>query len=213
MRSVPDRPRHRHWHHVDCRHDRPDPRFRPVLSRLDPDDRPGHDLRREVVRRQLVARRDFQELVKRPNLTPDDAAAIERDAPSIEVVRSRSAGGPGRRKRVYYNAQRRKRCRLGHREAYPWLSAPVDIGRFFTATRCSAVRAWSVLGHGAHKRSSPCGSARQERRLGFEEYEVIGVLAKRPSPAASTSAPTTSRSCRRPRTSAVRDPRRQRRAR
>src|SRR5512139_2024095 len=29
---------------------------------------------------------DFQELLKRPNMTPEDAEAIERGAPSIEVA-------------------------------------------------------------------------------------------------------------------------------
>ena len=38
----------------------------------------------------------FSELMKRPNVTPDDAAAIERGAPSIEVVEiTIGGGGPG----------------------------------------------------------------------------------------------------------------------
>src|SRR4029079_19185162 len=34
----------------------------------------------------LASGASFQELIKRPNMMPEDAAAIERGAPSIEVV-------------------------------------------------------------------------------------------------------------------------------
>ena len=60
--------------------------FDESFKRLDQDDRPGHDLRREVLGVSLASGGKVQELLKRPNLTTGDADAIERNAPSIEVV-------------------------------------------------------------------------------------------------------------------------------
>src|SRR5690348_11397370 len=53
----------------------------------------------------------FDELMKRPNVTPSDAAAIERGAADIEIVEvTIGGGGPGggRSERVYYGSQRTK---------------------------------------------------------------------------------------------------------
>src|SRR5262245_30515982 len=53
----------------------------------------------------------FDELMKRPNMTPADAEAIEHDAPSIDVVDITFGGGGmggGRMERVYFGNQRTK---------------------------------------------------------------------------------------------------------
>ena len=73
-----------------------DESFRDLIRQIGPDT----IFVAEVLRRQPVGGRDFQELMKRPNITPDDAEAIERDAPSIadrrRHARRRRPGGGSR---------------------------------------------------------------------------------------------------------------------
>src|SRR3990170_6879775 len=53
---------------------------------------------------------EFRELLKRPKITPADAEAIERGAPSIDIVDiTLGGGGPGTQaQRVYYRNERTK---------------------------------------------------------------------------------------------------------
>ncbi|OYW01705.1 MAG: hypothetical protein B7X11_03935, partial [Acidobacteria bacterium 37-65-4] len=125
----------------------------------------------------------FQELMKRPNLTPEDAAAIERDAPSIGVV-DIILGEGGTQERVYYKSERTKPLlTLGTTERYVRL-ANVDLalGRYFTGPEVQHSRKVIVLGQTAYTalfpNSDPIG---KEVRLGLIPYEVIGVAAPRPS--------------------------------
>ena len=125
----------------------------------------------------------FQELMKRPNLTPDDAAAIERDAPSIGVV-DVILGQGGTQERVYYKSERTKPLlTLGTTERYVRL-ANVDLalGRYFTGPEVQHSRRVIVLGQTAYTalfpNSDPIG---KQVRLGLIPYTVIGVAAPRPS--------------------------------
>ena len=55
----------------------------------------------------LAAGEDFDELLRRPSLTPADADAIERQAPSIAGVNLiLGEGGPPTRSRLHYDGQR-----------------------------------------------------------------------------------------------------------
>src|SRR5580765_4802654 len=77
---------------------------------------------------------DFQEMLKRPNMTPQDAAAIAK-APSIEQTTViLGSGGPPTRERVYYKSQKSKQLQVfGTTDVYPSLTRiPVEIGRFFS---------------------------------------------------------------------------------
>ena len=130
----------------------------------------------------------FQELAKRPNLTADDAEAIERNAPSIQVVDlTLGGGGPGpqNQARIFYRNQRTKPMIVtGTTEAWPFaVQLPLESGRFFTAGEVQRRARVTVLGQGPaealFQNLDPLG---KRVRVGFEEYEVIGVLAKRPSP-------------------------------
>ena len=129
---------------------------------------------------------DFQELMKRPNMTPADAAAIERGAPSIEVVSViLGNGGPAPQERVYYKHQRTKPLRvLGTEDTYPRLTRiPIVIGRYFTNAEVQRRRHVIVLGQGPYKALFPVGDPIGKTvRLGLAEYEVVGILDKRPSP-------------------------------
>ena len=126
----------------------------------------------------------FQELMKRPNLMPADAEAIERDAPSIEVV-SIILGQGGASETLSYGNQKTKAMPiLGVEDDYPRMAMlPVEIGRFFTAAETHRRRNVVVLGQSPYKALFPSlDPIGKKIRLGLAEYEVIGVLGKRPSP-------------------------------
>jgi putative ABC transport system permease protein len=130
---------------------------------------------------------EFRELIMRPNITAADAAAIERAAPSIEMVDlTLGGGGPGdRNERIYYRNQRTQPMAVvGTSSSWPFVSqVPLQSGRFFTAAEVQRRNRVVVLGlapaEALFPNIDPLGKA---VRIGFEEYTVIGVLAKRPSP-------------------------------
>jgi putative ABC transport system permease protein len=130
----------------------------------------------------------FDELLKRPNLTPRDAEAIETGAPSIETVDiTLGGGGPGggQQSRLYYKNQRSKPISVfGTTEKWPYaVQLAVESGRFFTNGEVQRRARVTVLGKSPAEalfpNTDPLGKM---VRIGFEEYEVIGVMAKRPSP-------------------------------
>jgi len=127
----------------------------------------------------------FQELLKRPNMTPADADAIAQ-APSIEMTTViLGNGGPATRERLYFGHQKSKQLSVfGTTEVYPSLTRiPVDIGRFFNEGEVQRRRQVIVLGQGPYKALFPATDPIGKTvRLGLVQYEVIGVLGKRPSP-------------------------------
>jgi putative ABC transport system permease protein len=125
-----------------------------------------------------------KELLKRPNITTQDAEAIERNAPSIElvdIVLGRGAQG----ERIYYRNQKTKTLQiLGTTEKYPAVTrVPVEIGRFFTSGEVSRRRNVVVLGQTPYlllfPTEDPIGKV---VRIGLQEYQVVGVMGKAPSP-------------------------------
>lgn len=134
----------------------------------------------------IAAGADFQELLKRPNMTPGDADAIERGAPSIEVVSVMlGQGGPAPRERIYYKGQKTKSLAVfGTEESYPRLTRiPVEMGRFFTTLEVQRRKRVIVLGLGPYNALFPSQDPIGKTvRLGLLQYEVVGVLSKRPSP-------------------------------
>src|SRR6187431_2517284 len=129
----------------------------------------------------------FQELVKRPNITPADAEAIQRNAPSIEIVDvTLGGGGPGSQQvRLYYKSQRTKPLAvIGTTERWPLANQlAVATGRFFTSSENQRRTRVVVLGQTAVEALFPVlDPIGKMVRIGFEEYEVVGTMAKRPSP-------------------------------
>lgn len=129
---------------------------------------------------------DFQALLMRPNMTPEDAAAIEREAPSIAMVDvTLGAGGPPTQERVYYRNLKSKQIQIfGTTERFADVSrVPIESGRFFTSGELQRRRRVVVLGQtpaqALFASEDPLGKL---VRIGLQEYEVIGVAGKRPSP-------------------------------
>ena len=134
----------------------------------------------------LAAGEDFDELLRRPSLTPADADAIERQAPSIAGVNLiLGEGGPPTRSRLHYDGQRTPPLNiLGSTENYAdMFHIDVEMGRFFTQSELIHRRGVIVIGQtalqGLFPNIDPIG---RTVRLGTQRYTVIGVLGPRPSP-------------------------------
>lgn len=134
----------------------------------------------------LAAGRSVEELMKRPPLSPADAEAIRRLAPSIETVAiTFGDGGPPTLERIFYGNSRTKPIPIvGISESYPEAyRLPVAIGRSFTAAEVRHRRMVTVLGQGPAQalfpQVDPIGKV---VRIGHERYTVIGVFNKRPTP-------------------------------
>jgi putative ABC transport system permease protein len=128
----------------------------------------------------------FEEMMRRPNLTPADADAIGR-LPSIQVVDVMfGAGGPGgTQSRLYYRNQRTKPLAvLGTTERWPFvMGLVVESGRFFTPSEVQRRQNLVVLGQSAVSALFPTGDPLGKKvRLNLYEFTVVGVMAKRPNP-------------------------------
>jgi putative ABC transport system permease protein len=133
----------------------------------------------------FAAGKEFTELMKRPNLTPGDAKAIQQGAPSIEFVDLMLGdGGPPTQERVYYANRKTKMLNvLGTGEVFPdAIRIEMELGRYFNASEVQTRRAVIVLGYTAYEalfpNTDPIG---KQVRLGTERYTVIGIMGKRPS--------------------------------
>jgi putative ABC transport system permease protein len=127
---------------------------------------------------------DFDELFKRPNLTPADAEAISH-APSIQVVDVTFGGDGGSQERLYYRSQRTKPMAvIGTTDRWPSVNElAVESGRFFTSNETQRRQNVIVLGQSPAEALFPTEDPLGKKvRLGLFQFTVIGVMAKRPNP-------------------------------
>jgi putative ABC transport system permease protein len=130
--------------------------------------------------------KSFIEVLKRPNITEEDARAIKAGAPSAMLVGWQLGNGPG-------NQQRRLSYRSTNTKAIAIVGSSFNFaeinfiglqaGRFFTTYEVDHHRNVIVLGSSPAETlfptSDPLG---KDIRLGEEQFTVIGVMGKRPSP-------------------------------
>jgi putative ABC transport system permease protein len=134
----------------------------------------------------LAAGRNFAELARRPNLTVDDARAIEKLAPSVQTVDVWLGGGGDITERVSYRGNRTKLLVVfGATEQFATVNfVRLTYGRFFTKAEVDHRRRVTVLGDTAYQALfgeagiDPIG---KKVRVGVLEYTVVGVLGRRPS--------------------------------
>ena len=125
-------------------------------------------------------------MLRRPNLTPDDAEAIEQQAESLDSVDIvLGQGGPPTRERVYFRSEQTKQLNIfGSTANYPEVFR-VDVveGRFFTPgetrRRASVVVLGQTPAQALFANIDPIG---KRIRVGDQRYRVIGVLGETPSP-------------------------------
>ena len=129
---------------------------------------------------------DFEQIMRRPNITPDDAEAIE-ELPSIAMTDVTMGPGPGggMQERVYFGNQRTKPLFVfGTTERWPFVNQlVVESGRFFNTGEFQRRQNVVVIGQTVKTAlfpvEDPIGKV---VRLGLYRFTVIGVMAKRPSP-------------------------------
>ena len=130
---------------------------------------------------------EFSDLLRRPNLTVEDAKAIEKLAPTIETVDILLGTGLAQTsERMYYRGERTKQLTIvGATEQFAEARfAKVTLGRFFTQPEVLHRRRVVVLGETAYQglfAKSGLDPIGKKVRIGAIEYTVVGVLEKAPS--------------------------------
>jgi len=135
----------------------------------------------------LASGEDFAKIIRRPNLTVEDAKAIEKLAPSVETVDIWLGAQNEVQERVFYKGQRTRGMPvIGATEEFANVNfVKVAIGRFFTRAETEHRRRVVVLGNTPYEAlfgASALDPVGKRVRVGAAEYTVVGVLGKRPSP-------------------------------
>ena len=142
----------------------------------------------------LMSGTDFNELIKRPTLTPADARAIERQESIARVMITIGEDGSARN-RAYYQGERTKLISIiGTTQNYPDVyHVTLEQGRFFTEGEVSHRRRVVVLGQTPYQALFPnVDPIGKTLRIGNQPYTVIGVIGPGPASDRSTPARTTS---------------------
>jgi putative ABC transport system permease protein len=133
--------------------------------------------------RVISSHREFMRLMSRPNLTEEDARAIEKHCKSVKKVDILRGGGfpPKFFKLKYKNTVSKEIEVFGTSEYYQEVfEMPVEKGRFFTEAEVLHRRNVIVLGYspakGLFDLIDPIG---KEVKMGNQKYTVIGTFAKR----------------------------------
>ena len=129
----------------------------------------------------------FADMMRRPNLTVEDARAIEKLAPSVRTVDIWLGSRNEVQERISYQGERtRGLAVLGATQEFAEVNfVNVAIGRFFTRSEVERRRRVVVLGYTAYEalfEASGLDPVGKHVRVGAVEYTVVGVLDKRPSP-------------------------------
>ena len=129
--------------------------------------------------------KSFMDVLKRPNLMMADGQAIATHCPSVGVVDVWLGATGSARSRMYYANQRTKQLAiLGTTENFAAVSfLKMDMGRLYTAQEVEHRRQVVVLGQTPYQSLFPnVDPLGKKVRIGQNEFTVIGVAGKRPSP-------------------------------
>ena len=133
----------------------------------------------------IAGGKDFFDLMRRPDLTEEDAAAIKLGAPSARLVGTQLGGGPGSDGvRLSYKGTATKFMQIiGVGSNYPETNyLEMAQGRFFNEYEVDRRRNVVVLGAAPAETLFPNVDPIDKKiRIGAEEFVVVGVLGKRPS--------------------------------
>jgi putative ABC transport system permease protein len=133
----------------------------------------------------FMSGKDFIDLIRRPNLSPDDADAIER-LDVIRFVDVMFGGGINvKMERIYYRGEKTKLIAVfGASEYFAQVGfIPMEMGRFFTEAELRHKRRVVVLGQTPYQSLFPLvDPLGKEVRIAGQQYTVVGVMGERPSP-------------------------------
>jgi putative ABC transport system permease protein len=133
----------------------------------------------------FAAGRSFLEVARRPNLTMEDARAIERECPSVALVDVWLGAFGNAQSQIVYGREKTKRVGiLGATENWAAVNfAKLELGRLFIPAEVEHRRQVVVLGRGPWQSLFPnVDPIGKTVRIGTRQFTVIGVLGKRPSP-------------------------------
>jgi putative ABC transport system permease protein len=129
--------------------------------------------------------KSFLEVARRPNLTMEDARAIARDCPSVALIDVWLGAMGNTRSRIYYGHERTKQLAiLGATENWAAVNfAKLEMGRLFLPAEVEHRKQVVVLGRTPWESLFPnIDPVGKTVRIGSNQFTVIGVLGKRPSP-------------------------------
>ena len=129
--------------------------------------------------------KSFLEVARRPNLTMEDARAIERECPSVAIVDVWLGATGFNQSRIYYGHERTKQLAiLGATENWAAVNfAKLEYGRLFISAEVEHRRQVVLLGNMPWKSLFPnIDPIGKTVRIGATPFTVIGVLGPRPSP-------------------------------
>ena len=128
--------------------------------------------------------RDFWEVMRRPDLTEEDAAAIRIGAPSARMVGMQLGGGPGaQRQRLTYRGEATKSMEIVGTTSNFGDTNYIDLsaGRLFNEYEVRHRRNVLVLGAAPAETLFPATDPIGKTiRVGAEQFTVVGVFEKRP---------------------------------
>jgi putative ABC transport system permease protein len=128
----------------------------------------------------------FWDLIRRPDLTEADARAIKLGAPSAMIVGVQLGGGPGtQQQRITYRKEATKQMAIvGSSANFPETNyMEMWQGRFFNDFEVEHRRSVVVLGYAPGETLfKGMDAVGHKVRIGGEEFTVVGVMGKRPSP-------------------------------
>src|SRR4051812_34621819 len=134
----------------------------------------------------FAAGKAFWDLMRRPALTEADAKAVKASSPLVQFVGVERGGGPGtEQQRLSYGKLGTKLMAIvGSTSNFSETNyMAVPQGRFFNDFEVNHRKSVVVLGaapaEALFKTVDPIG---KRIRIGQEEFTVVGVLGKRPSP-------------------------------
>ena len=129
--------------------------------------------------------KSFLDVARRPNLSREDAIAIARECPSVAIIDAWLGAMGNTQSRIYYGNDKTKAVPiLGATENWAAVNfAKLGAGRLFIPSEVEHRRQVVVLGKNPwdslFPNIDPIGKV---VRIGANEFTVIGVLEKRPSP-------------------------------
>jgi putative ABC transport system permease protein len=132
----------------------------------------------------MSAGKSFLDLLKRPNLTEEDAAAIKDLCPSVGTVAMQLGGGPtARMERVTHRNESTKSIPVvGATSNFGEINyIPIDSGRGFTDFEVERRRHVVMLGFAPAQTLFPSTDPLGKTvRIGKNEFTVIGTFGQRP---------------------------------
>jgi putative ABC transport system permease protein len=133
--------------------------------------------------------REFSDLMKRPTLSESDGRAIQEQSTVLQYVDIEvgAGAGPPTQRRVFYRDQKTTpQVVFGTTEFFAdGTRIPIVEGRFLNGTEVQYRSNVVVLGNTAYQllfASRGVDAIGKVVRVGTEQFTVVGVFAKRPSP-------------------------------